>query len=130
MPQKKGGAGKKVLGILGTILIAIVIIGLKFGLGSVLSEDDKTADAKVGDCIGAMPEVAEGQEKKADAEIVTCTDASAQYTVVGRVDKQTKAQANADTVCATYKDAEASYVVTADGDEYYVLCLKPVAAAK
>lgn len=127
-PEKKSGVGKKVLSVIGAILAVVVVIGLKTGVRDLFSEDDKTADAKVGDCVGALPEMAAGEEKKANAEIVKCADAGAQFSVVGRVDKQTETQANSDDVCAPFKEAEVTYLVSSDGKEFYVLCLKPVAA--
>lgn len=125
-PQKKSGAGKKVLSILGTLVVVLVVIGLKLGLGGAFDKDE-TAETKVGDCIGALPQMAEGETKEADAEVVKCDDASAQYSVVGRVENLTEAKAQSDSVCTPYKEAEASYLVTKDGKKYYVLCLKPVA---
>ncbi|WP_230688858.1 hypothetical protein [Micromonospora sp. WMMC415] len=84
-PAKKSG-GKKVLGIVGAIVVALVIAGLKFGVGSAIGgffNKDETADAKAGDCIAELPEVTGSEQEEVDgAKVVECTSTDAAYTVV------------------------------------------------
>lgn len=125
-PQKKR-AGKKVLGIVGGIVVALIVtVGLAAVRGAL--SDDKTAEAKQGDCLADLPQVAEGQEEEANnAKVVQCGTAEAKYSVVGRVDNLTATEASAQTVCDAYRAAGAEmifYSIPAGG-KGYVLCLKP-----
>lgn len=124
-PAKKSGA-KKALGIVGAIVVALVVIGLKFGVGSFLNQDE-TADAKAGDCIAELPEVTGTEQEEVDgAKIVECTSTDAAYTVVGRVDGQTEAQARTGEACDQFfKEGEEGYVFSAiePGKTGYLLCL-------
>lgn len=127
-PKKSGG--KKAFGVLGAIVAFVVIVGLKFGIGSAINSffnEDKTADAKVGDCIAELPEVKVGEEKSTnDAKVVECTATDAMYNVVGRVDGQTEAQAQAGTACEPYiaegQDGYVFYSIKSGGTGY-LLCL-------
>lgn len=129
-PPKKGGAGKKILGIVGGVVVALVVAGgLAFARGAL--QEDKTAEAKQGDCIADLPEVAQGEEAEANnANVVDCGSADARYAVVGRVDGVTAAQASGEdsTVCNPYLDAgaESIYYSIPAGGNGYVLCLKRV----
>ncbi len=128
-PAKKPG-GKKVLGIVGAVVVFLVIAGLKFGVGSAIGgflNKDETADAKAGDCIAELPEVTGTEEEQVDgAKIVECTSTDAAYTVVGRIDGQTQAQAREGTACDQFlKEGEEGYVFSSiePGKTGYVLCL-------
>jgi hypothetical protein len=128
-PQKKGGAAKKILGLGGGVLVAVIVAIIIAVVRGVLS-DDATAEAKQGDCIADVPEVATGQDASApDVKIVECASAEAKYSVVARVDGVTEAQATADTMCAdNFKEGEEYAVFRAiptTGGKGYVLCLKP-----
>lgn len=131
-PPKKS-KGKRVLGILAVILVALVVGGLKFGVASLVANaffGDKAKDAKVGDCIAQMPSVAVGEQTEADAKVVDCTAGDAAFTVVGRVENQTQAQAKDSTECEQYvKEGEeySVYYSIPDGGTGYLLCLKPKA---
>ncbi|MGS2614303.1 LppU/SCO3897 family protein [Micromonospora sp. LZ34] len=124
-PAKKSG-GKKVLGIVGAIVVFLVIAGLKFGLGNVLNKDE-TAEAKAGDCIAELPEITGTEEEEVDnAKVVDCTSTEAVYNVVGRVDGQTEAQAKTGEACEQYiKEGEDGYVFYSiePGKKGYLLCL-------
>ncbi|MFF5177497.1 hypothetical protein ACFY2Q_05660 [Micromonospora sp. NPDC000316] len=129
-PEAKKSGAKKALGIIGTILVVVVIAGLKFGVASAIGNfmnKDETADAKAGDCIAELPEVTgTEQEEVSGAKVVECTSTDAAYNVVGRVDDQTAAQAKADTMCSEFfKEVEQGYVYSsiASGKTGYVLCL-------
>ncbi|WP_422734313.1 LppU/SCO3897 family protein [Micromonospora sp. WMMD558] len=128
-PAKKSG-GKKVLGIVGAIVVALVIAGLKFGVGSAIGgffNKDETADAKAGDCIAELPEVTGSEQEEVDgAKVVECTSTDAAYTVVGRVDGQTEAQARTGAACDQFfKEGQEGYVFSAiePGKTGYLLCL-------
>ncbi|WP_433552749.1 LppU/SCO3897 family protein [Micromonospora zamorensis] len=127
---KKSGGGKKALGIVGAILAVVVVAGLKFGLVSAIGgffNNDETADAKAGDCIAELPEITGTKQEKADgAKVVECTSTDAAYTVVGRVNDQSEAQAKAGTACDSFfQNDEEGYIFSSiePGKSGYVLCL-------
>ncbi|MGW0216205.1 LppU/SCO3897 family protein [Micromonospora chokoriensis] len=129
-PEAEKSGGKKALGIIGAILAVVVIAGLKFGIASAIGNyfnKDETADAKVGDCIAELPEVTGTQQEKVDgAKVVSCTSTDAAYTVIGRVNDQSQAQAQAGTACDQFfKEGEEGYVFSSiePGKTGYVLCL-------
>ncbi|MEV1145008.1 hypothetical protein [Micromonospora sp. NPDC049799] len=128
-PAKKSGRGKA-LGIIGAIVAFLVIAGLKFGLGTAIGNvlnKDETAEAKAGDCIAELPEVTGTEEEKVDgAKVVECTSTDAAYTVVGRADGQTAAQARTGEACEQYfTEGQDGYVFSSvePGKTGYVLCL-------
>ena len=128
-PAKKSGS-KKLLGILGAIVVFLVVAGLKFGIGSVIGNffnKDETAEAKAGDCIAELPEVTGTKEETVDgAKVVECTSTDAVYNVVGRVDGQTQAQARSGEACEPYiKEDQEGYVYYSiePGKTGYLLCL-------
>ncbi|MGW5557396.1 LppU/SCO3897 family protein [Micromonospora sp. NPDC003944] len=129
-PKAEKSGATKVLGIVGAILAIVVIAGLKFGVASAIGNffnKDETADAKTGDCIAKLPEVTGTEQEEVDgAKVVECTSTEAAYTVVGRVDGQSEAQAKADTTCTQYfKEGEEGYIYSSiePGKTGYVLCL-------
>lgn len=125
-PAKKNSPVKKIVSVLVVIVVAAVV---KFGLGAVLGGEDKTAEAKVGDCLAALPEVAEGEEKEApNAKVVDCTSTEAAYNVVGRVENQTEEQARVSKDCDQYAAEGEEYAMFSaipTGGTGYILCLKP-----
>ncbi|SCL27757.1 hypothetical protein GA0070616_3562 [Micromonospora nigra] len=129
-PEHRSGGKKKAFGIIGAVVVFLVVLGLKFGLGSVLGNvfnADETADAKAGDCIAELPEVTgTAQEEVDSAKVVACTDTDAAYNVVGRVDGQTEAQARSGEACNTFfKEGDEGYVFYSikPGSTGYLLCL-------
>jgi hypothetical protein len=129
-PEAKKPGTKRALGIVGAILAIVVVAGLKFGLASAIGgyfNKDETADAKAGDCIAELPEVTgTGQEKVDGAKVVECTSTDAAYTVVGRVNDQSEAQAKAGTACDSFfQNDEEGYIFSSiePGKSGYVLCL-------
>jgi hypothetical protein len=125
--EAKKSRGRKVLGILGIILAIVVVGGLKAGLKLYQNRNDTDA-AKVGDCLGQLPEVAEGKQEDADdAKVVKCTSTDAVYTVVGRVNGQTSAQVKTGDACTQYfKEGDDGYVFSGperSGGNFYLLCL-------
>ncbi|WP_203762165.1 LppU/SCO3897 family protein, partial [Paractinoplanes deccanensis] len=122
--KKKGGAGKLVLRIGGAILVALVIAGLKFGIGSALF-GDKAKDAKAGDCISSGKEVKAEGTTETDADVVDCTSADAKFTVVARVDGESNPDSKS---CDKYfKEGEEFYVFGSTSGSGYLLCLRPKA---
>ncbi|MEV1332247.1 hypothetical protein AB0J20_22050 [Micromonospora costi] len=129
-PGAKKSGGRKVLGVVGAILVFVVVAGLKFGLATAIGnvfDKDATAEAKAGDCIAELPEVLGTEEEEVDdAKVVDCTSTDAVYSVVGRVDNQTEAQAQAGTACEPYiKEDQEGYLFYSiePGKTGYLLCL-------
>ncbi|MET8550000.1 LppU/SCO3897 family protein [Micromonospora zamorensis] len=129
-PEAKKSGAKKALGIVGVILAVVVVAGLKFGLASAIGgyfNKDETADAKAGDCIAELPEITGTKQEKVDgAKVVECTSTDAAYTVVGRVNDQSEAQAKAGTACDQFfQNDEEGYIFSSiePGKSGYVLCL-------
>lgn len=122
-PPKKKSVGRKVLGIVGGLLIIVVIAVLKGGLGSVLA-GDPTADAKAGDCIAIKSELGEATTE-VEAEVTECSASDAKYTVLGRVDgvKDMDTGCNA-TFDAKLKEGEEGSVISNQDGKGYLLCLK------
>ncbi|MET7961307.1 hypothetical protein ABZ356_05020 [Micromonospora zamorensis] len=129
-PEAKKSGAKKALGVVGVILAVVVVAGLKFGLASAIGgyfNKDETADAKAGDCIAELPEITGTKQEKVDgAKVVECTSTDAAYTVVGRVNDQSEAQAKAGTACDQFfQNDEEGYIFSSiePGKSGYVLCL-------
>ncbi|MGW1060891.1 LppU/SCO3897 family protein [Micromonospora rubida] len=134
-PEKKRSVGRKVLGVVAALLAVGVVAALKFGVGSAVAtafDKDGTADAKTGDCLAELPDVAEGERKDASgAELVACTSTKAVYTVVGRVDGQTEAQARTGKACEPFlQPGQEGYFFynIKPGSTGYLLCLTRKAA--
>jgi hypothetical protein len=114
-PKKSGGAVKKIVGVL---VVAAIVIGVKFAVGSGLGElwSQITGDvttASVGDCVNEWTD-------PDDAKVVDCNDASAKNKVVGIVeDKYTQAAFSAQLAtgnpCEAYPTAESAIWVGGSG---------------
>ncbi|WP_433390075.1 LppU/SCO3897 family protein [Micromonospora sp. KLBMP9576] len=129
-PEAQKSGSKKLLGIVGAVVVFLVVAGLKFGIGSAIGNffnKDETAEAKVGDCIAELPEAIGTEQKKVDgAKVVECTSTDAVYNVVGRVEGQTAEQARSGEACAQYLKADQDgYVFSSiePGKTGYLLCL-------
>lgn len=130
-PAKKS-AGKKIISILGVVVVVLVVGFFKFGLKSLFADEDKTKNAKVGECVNlGDSKVEEGKETKVkSAEIVDCTSSKATYEVVGRFDDKTLAEAQSpatEEACGEYLEEGDYYTVfysIPEGGKGYVLCLK------
>jgi hypothetical protein len=122
--KPKSGFAKKAISIVGTLAVIAVIAALKFGLGSILSEDP-TKDAKAGDCIGVSQEVKE-TTTEVEAKVVECSSADAKYTVLGRVEgvKDENSPACDDIINNGLKEGEEGAVIASQEDKGYLLCLK------
>lgn len=120
-PQKSRGGRKTLIRIVGVLVVVIVAIGIRLAFSA--SNDDKTKNAKAGDCISDTTDA-----KK--AKVVDCTSADAKATVLGRVENKSESEVNADgnqgTICtgAGHKDVTQWIWVGKKGGKGYVLCLK------
>ncbi|BEL09838.1 hypothetical protein Q0Z83_080290 [Actinoplanes sichuanensis] len=122
--KKKSKLGRKILGIVGAIIVAVIFIFIKVGIRDVLTEDP-TKDAKAGSCLGVSQEVKE-TTTQVDAEIVDCSSADAKYTVLGRVEgiKDENSPACDDIINNGLKEGEAGAVIASQEGAGYLLCLK------
>ncbi|MEH0819000.1 MULTISPECIES: LppU/SCO3897 family protein [unclassified Micromonospora] len=128
-PAAKGSGGRA-LAVIGAVGVFLVVAGLKFGLGTAIGtffNKDETAEAKAGDCIAELPTVTGTEQRSVSgAEVVKCTSTEAVYTVVGRVEDQTEAQAKTGQACEPYiKPDQDGYLFynIAPGGKGYLLCL-------
>ena len=124
VPPQKKTAGKKILSIVGTLLIIVVVAALKFGLGSLFAKDP-TGDAKAGDCLAVKSALTE-TTTEVEAELTECSASDAKFTVLGRVDgvKDTESTACDATFDAKLKEGESGYVIGSEESGGYLLCLK------
>ena len=120
---KKSGVKKKVLSVLGAILIFVIIAGIKSGLGSLLAKDP-TGDAKAGSCIALKSKLTESATE-VDAETADCASADAKYSVLARVDGVSDVNGTAcdPTFEAKLKEGQEGYVIGSTEDDGYLLCL-------
>jgi hypothetical protein len=122
-PKKKSGIGKKVLGLVGILVVALIIGIVKLVIvDGINAVQDKTDDAKVGSCLNNETDL-----KK--IAVVACTDAAAAYKVVGKVPDVSEKKFNVDNdfvLCKTFATAENSLWSGTEGADGYVLCLEPV----
>ncbi|MEV5821496.1 hypothetical protein ABUL04_24445 [Micromonospora harpali] len=133
--EPRRSVARKVVGVVAALLAVGVVAALKFGLGGAVAaalDEDATAKAKAGDCLAELPDVAEGERKDArGAEVVACTSTEAVYTVVGRLDGQTEAQARTGEACEPFlQPGQAGYFFynIKPGSTGYLLCLTRKAA--
>jgi len=101
---------KKVLRIVGFIVVAILIAGGKWFFGKTDAET-----TSVGSCMHNK-----GTQSAPDLKTVDCSSSDAQYKVVEKFDNTSD-----DSKCESVASAEISYYQTGDGHDV-VLCLKEV----
>ncbi|MEH0545474.1 hypothetical protein QA802_21095 [Streptomyces sp. B21-105] len=99
---------KKVLRIVGFIVLAIIIAVVKWQMGKTDAET-----TSVGSCVHNK-----GSQSDPDLKTVDCSSADAQYKVVGKFDNSSD-----DKKCATVTEAEIAYIQSG-GNHDVVLCLK------
>ena len=129
-PAPKPSAGKKALVILGVIAAIAVVAVIKFGIGGIIGDaTDDTKKAAVGNCVAVeeKTKIKEGESGAAEAEVVDCGSAAAQFEVVGRVEGTTNVEGPA---CDTFfekalKEGEQGSVYGNSANGGYLLCLKP-----
>lgn len=105
----KRGAGKKLLSILGVVVVGILVLGVKFGIGYLIS--DKPVHAKVGQCVSVT-----GSDNDPKVDTVDCGDSKATHEVSKVVDNTFDTNA-----CGDEFDALAQQL----GSDKFVLCLTP-----
>jgi hypothetical protein len=124
-PPKKGSAGKVVGIILGVAVLLLAVCGV---LGYFLYNKSKTdtVNAKVGDCISSDALTSTTAKEVKNTKIVPCTDANANYKVVGVVANKTEIQFNIDDkICNAYPTAESALWQGERNKSGSVLCLAP-----
>ncbi|WP_438303498.1 LppU/SCO3897 family protein [Streptomyces sp. HUAS TT11] len=109
-PAKRGG--KKALRIVGIIVVALIVAGIKFGIGWFMSETDAETTS-VGSCMHNA-----GTESSADLKEVDCSSSEAQYKVVQKFDGSSD-----ENKCQNVEAATISYIQSGGGHDV-VLCLK------
>ncbi|MCF0087032.1 hypothetical protein SAMN05216260_103197 [Streptomyces griseoaurantiacus] len=111
-----GRGGKKALKIIGGVVVAVLIIGLKFGagwgLGWLFGRDDAETTS-VGNCMHN-----DGTQTSPDLQEVDCSSDKAQYEVVEKFGGSKDS-----SKCEDVKDATISYIQYGNGHDV-VLCLK------
>ena len=125
-PAKKKSNVVKIVSAVGAIVLATCIAGAAYLVRNGLNSDN-TKQAQAGDCIGNLPDVAQGEDKAANgAKVVDCTGSDALYKVEGRLEGKTEAQAKEETVCDAFPAADSWYRAIPSGGTGYVLCLSSV----
>ncbi|MEV0329209.1 hypothetical protein AB0H63_22595 [Micromonospora echinospora] len=117
------------LGVVAVLVGGLVVAGLRYDVAGRLLNPDRTAEARVGDCLGPLPDVAEtGQRRAAEARVVACSSADAAYDVVGRVDGQTEEKVRGGRQCEPFVAKGGTYYTYSSippGGTGYLLCLVP-----
>ena len=109
-------AGKSIVKRIVVAVVGVVVLGAAGFVYNQLSGAPSTA--KVGDCMA-------GQNEN-ELKVVDCSDASARWTVTGKIENKTEDEFNRDReICAEYQDAGSAYWEGERGKAGYVLCLSP-----
>ena len=108
-PAARRSRGRKIGGIVFTVLVFVVIAGVSWFL-----RQDDAISAKVGDCLK--------QTGDNSVEVVACSDAAATLKVVGRVENKTQVEAQI-SACSGIEGAESTYWEGEQGEKGLVLCL-------
>lgn len=109
-PARRGG--KKVVRILGIVVVGLLVLGVKFGIGWWADRTDAETTS-VGACMHN-----DGTEIEPDLQEVDCSSSDAQFQVVEKFDDTSD-----DTKCEAVKEATISYYQVGGGHNV-VLCLK------
>ena len=104
--------------IIALVVLLLVVAGV--GIGAWSSAKSSPDAAGVNDCVSKS---GEDSVKK-----VSCTDGSAAYRVVGKVEHKTQADVSLSsaTICKPFPGAQSAYWRGEVGKPGYVLCLAPV----
>ncbi|MFE0453361.1 hypothetical protein ACFW2D_19140 [Streptomyces sp. NPDC058914] len=111
-PAPAGRGGKKALRILGIIVVGLLVLGVKFGIGWWADRTDAETTS-VGSCMHN-----EGTDINPDLQEVDCSASEAEFQVVEKFDDTSD-----DTKCEAVKEATISYYQVGGGHNV-VLCLK------
>ncbi|WP_055493962.1 hypothetical protein [Streptomyces sp. TP-A0356] len=109
-PGKRGG--KKALRIVGAIIVAIIALGVKFGIGWWANQTDAETTS-VGACMHN-----DGTDFKPDLKEVDCSASGAQFKVIQKFDNSSD-----ENKCKAVTDSTVYYVQSGAGHDV-VLCLK------
>lgn len=125
-PAKKSGAGKKIAGILGVVVVIGIVLAVKFGLGELWATiTGDVSKAKVGDCITETVKA-----DASDAKVVGCDKPEAKNKVVGIIPAVSEADFDAknQTLCDAYPTWENIIWLGKAGGKGDAWCLEPIAA--
>jgi hypothetical protein len=111
-PKKKSPVRRIVLSLVAVGVVAAIAFGARYVTG-----DPDTA--AVGDCLSGS--------SANEMKVVDCTDAGAQFKVLGKVEdkSQTEASVGGERICQPYAGAERIFWKGEEGGKGYVLCLGP-----
>jgi hypothetical protein len=111
-PKKK----RSWLRIVVPIAVIAVIAVIAF-VGKFVTGDPDTA--KAGDCMSGTT--------ADNLKVVKCTEAGAQYKVVGKVSEKSQSEfnTNSESICKPFPSAESAFWKGESGGKGYVLCLGP-----
>ncbi|MEV5987281.1 hypothetical protein AB0L85_20010 [Streptomyces sp. NPDC052051] len=115
MPPQAGPGkrvSKKAMRIIGTIIVAVLVLGLKFGAGWFLNRSDAETTS-VGACMHKT-----GTGNNINLDEVDCSSSDAEYKVVEKFDGTDDREK-----CKPVEDAEFAYFQSGGGHDV-VLCLK------
>lgn len=96
-------------------IIGVALLVVVGGPIAYFAAQSAPSAANIGDCMNGQTE---NSLKKVD-----CTDASAEWVVVGRLSDKTEAQFDDDS-CAAYPTAEFGYWEGTQGSTGFILCLE------
>jgi hypothetical protein len=117
------------LGVVAALVGALVLLALRYDVAGRLLTSDRTADARVGDCLASLPDVADSaQRRAAEARVVACSGPDAAYDVIGRVDGQTEEQVRDGRQCEPFVAEGGTYYTYSSippAGTGYLLCLVP-----
>ncbi|WP_345128194.1 LppU/SCO3897 family protein [Dactylosporangium darangshiense] len=113
-PAKSGGAGKRILIILGVL---VVLCG-GIGVAAYFATRNAPLNAKVGDCLH--------QKGENELAIVKCDTADADFEVLGKVGDKPQSEVNDPftKVCDQWPDTTNTYWEGTEGKNGSALCLK------
>lgn len=113
-PPKKSGRSMVRI-VLYVIVALVVVIG---GIVAYVQSRSKPAATAVGDCM--VGQSAETLKK------IACTDAKAEWKVVGRVADKTESESTVEKTCSPWPDADTLYWEGKKGEKGFALCLAPI----
>lgn len=103
-----------------TGIVLLVAMALAFaGIGYMAWREGQASPdgAAVGDCV---------QRDGDSVKVVKCTDAKAEYKIVGKVEKISQVTFSISSGCGKFPEAKTGFWRGEQGKEGYALCLAPV----
>jgi hypothetical protein len=116
-PEAQPAARRRSLTVVGWAVLAAVLLSVALGAAGFAMgkrSADRTLRAKQGECLTGASDT--------DLRPVACTDAAAQWRVLGVVENKTQKEAK-EQACQAWPQAEASYWESRNGKNGFVLCL-------